>query len=119
MELFEGRVRVTIEEAMRIAESTDIENCDGETASTNFGQWFRIYHAAKLGSGSEKKAIAKMIQIAKRDKTDEDRNRKIVKWRTIFAVSRSGSNEESFAAYEIIKELKRLKKELKSEKTGA
>lgn len=116
--MFEAGVKMSLEEAVRIAEQTNIENCDGKTASTNFGQWLRILHVSLSGGALEKKALAKMIQIAKRDKTGEDRDRRIIKWQEIFAASPSGSNEEAFAAHGVLMELKRLKKELKREKSS-
>lgn len=107
-----------LQEMVRIAELTDVDSCDGEEASTNFGQWLRIYDACPFGSELEKKALAKMIRIADRDNTEEDRNRRIVKWQTIFARVPLGSAEEELAAQRVITELKRLKKELKSEKSS-
>jgi len=116
MDLFDGWVKVSLEEAVRIAELTDVDSCDGEEASTNFGRWLRIYHATQLGSELEKKALAKMIQLADRDNTKEDRNRRIVKRQEIFYIVPAGSCDEELAAQKLIAELKWLKKELRSEK---
>ncbi|GEM_PF-3718109 len=114
--MFEAGIKLSLEEAVRIAELIDIEGCNSEEASTNFGQWFRIYHATQFGSELEKKALAKMIQLADRDNTKEDRNRRIVRCQEIFYIVPAGSEEEELAAQKVIAELKRLKKELKREK---
>ncbi len=116
MDMFDGGVKVSMEEAVRIAELTNIETCDGEEASTNFGRWLRVYDACELGSELEKKALTKMIRLADRDNTGKDRNRRIVKWQTILVRVPSGSEEEKLASEKVIAELKRLKKEFKSEK---
>ena len=118
MDLFEARVKVSLEEAVRIAELTNIDSCDGEEASINFGQWLRIYHATQLGSELEKKALAKMIRLADRDSTKEDRNRRIVKRQEIFYIVPAGSCDEELAVQKLIAELKRLKRELKREKSS-
>lgn len=117
MELFEAGVKMSLEEAVGIAELTDINGCDGEAASISFGQWLRIFYAAQFGSALERKSLAKMIRIARRNKTKKDEKRRIVKWQKIFEIVPAGSREEELAAREVITELKRLKEELKSEKS--
>ncbi len=114
--MFEAGVKMSLEKAVRIAELTDIESCDGETASTNFGQWLRIFHRALAGSSLEDKALMRMIRLAKRDKTDKDRDRRIVKLQEIFAIIPSESEIEEKVGLLILMELKRLKKEMKREK---
>lgn len=118
MDLFEAGEEVSLEEAVRIAELTNVATCDEEEASKNFGRWLRIYHASLPRSVLENWALEKMIKIAGRNSTKEDRNRRIVRRQEIFYIVPAGSREEELAVQNLVEEMKRLKKELRREKNA-